>query len=461
MYRHNVTSLHTSETSIEVIAAYDDLVEGVLSHAKSTPDALQRLLRADPENVMGWTIKCMATVMLARKELMPVAQEAAKTAQMYFNANGGTSREGLFVKAAMLASRGEWWAAISSLETILQVSPQDSLAAKLSHGLRFMLGDSIGMRRSIENVITNVSHDHAHLGYLLGCQSFALEETGDYAAAERVGKKAVLLAPRDAWGLHAVSHVYEMTGRAGDGIGWLENRPDAYAHCNNFSYHVFWHLALFRLELGDHDGALDLYDNHIRNVKTDDFRDIANAASLLTRLELENISIGRRWDELADIAEARVTDGSLVFADLHYLLALLGAGRDDAALLLTAGLDGQSDMAMGRDQRMVATQVGAEMAGALVAFHQERFGEAAETLMRLRPNVQRIGGSHAQRDVFEQITLESVLRSGQLKQAETLLSERIAKRGGVNDFAAKRLRKMMTQEKRSGRVAGMATLALI
>ena len=446
-------------TSTDAIRAYDDLVTGVLSHAKSTPDSMQRLFEADSQSVMGWSIKCFAALMLARSELIAPAKAAAISAKQSFDMRGGTKREGEFARAAMFASHGHWSDALAVIEALLIANPNDSIAAKLSHGLRFMIGDLKGMTASIHRVIAGIRPDHQHLGYMLGCQSFVLEEQGDYAMAEATGRRAVALAPQDAWGLHAVSHVYEMTGNAKAGITWLETNKSSYAHCNNFSYHMFWHLALYRMEMGDIAGVLELYDNQIRNVKSDDFRDIANAASLLTRLELEGVNVGGRWDEIADICEKRVTDGSLVFADLHYVLALLAAGRDQAAHLLSTHL-GMPGVQASDEQVEVARNVGSELSQALLAFRDMRFGEAADSLMRLRPIIRKIGGSHAQRDVFEQVTLESLIRSGQTCVAERLLRQRLDMRSGNNVFAAKRLAHLAQSGKRAERVGALATMTM-
>ena len=84
------------------------------------------------------------------------------------------------------------------------------------------------------------------------------------------------------------------------------------------------------LDRGELDVALALYDTKIRQDKTDDYRDIANATSLLMRLELEGMDVANRLDELADFSENRTKDSCLVFADLHYMLALAGANRPDA-----------------------------------------------------------------------------------------------------------------------------------
>jgi hypothetical protein len=324
------------------------------------------------------------------------------------------------------------------LEAVLDDHPRDSLAAKLSHAFRFMLGDARGMRESIERVVARAGLDHPHLGYLLGCLAFALEETGAYLEAERLGHRAIERAPRDAWGLHAVGHVYEMTGRAALGAEFLASHARSFEHCNNFGYHVFWHIALFRLELGDLAGALRLYDERIRADKTDDFRDVANAVSLLLRLEIAGANVGSRWDELGAIAERRIADHTLTFASLHYTLALVGAGRYDTARQLTAGLgEGSFD----GEQEALGREIGAPAAAALTAFGEARYAEAARGLLAVRPKLRWIGGSNAQRDIFEQALIEACVRAGMGQQACALLNERLAARR-ANRFASERLERL-------------------
>ena len=66
-----------------------------------------------------------------------------------------------------------------------------------------------------------------------------------------------------------------------------------------------------------------------------------------------------------------------------------------------------------------------------------------------QPQFQSMGGSHAQRDVFERLTIEAGLRAGRLEDTEQLLGTRTALRGNQEDsFAASRMAKI--QELRSG-----------
>ena len=134
------------------------------------------------------------------------------------------------------------------------------------------------------------------------------------------------------------------------------------------------------------------------------------------------------------IAERRVEDRSLVFASLHYALALIGAGRSDIARQLTAGLGAGSSNG---EQGALAREIGARAAAALTAFGEARYAEAAQSLLSVRRKLRWIGGSNAQRDLFEQILIEACVRAGMTQQARTLLSERLGARG-ANRFATDR-----------------------
>ena len=158
----------------------------------------------------------------------------------------------------------------------------------------------------------------------------------------------------------------------------------------------------------------------------------------MMRLELEGVHVGHRWDELADFAQNRTDDGCLVFADLHYMLALAGAGRHDAQSALTSRFAMDATRSGELPQR-VANPGTAALAG-LNAFAEGRYDQAFQHLATARPTLQTIGGSHAQRDVFERMTIDAGLRAGLADATEALIEDRIAQRAGAIDrFAATRL----------------------
>jgi hypothetical protein len=233
-----------------------------------------------------------------------------------------------------------------------------------------------------------------------------------------------------------------MTARASEGLTWLEGREASWAHCNNFRFHVWWHRALMYLDLGQYDAAMHLYDAEIRAERTDDYRDISNAASLLSRLEIEGVDVGDRWDELADLAENRATDGCLAFADLHYLLSLIGGEREAAAATLVARM-AAARPTDGEAKRIIA-HPGLKMAQGLQAFAAGAYSRAWLHLQHAQADLCQIGGSHAQRDVFARITIEAALRGGYADAAEAMLQARIKQRAGrVDGYTQRRLELVM------------------
>ncbi|WP_299602466.1 tetratricopeptide repeat protein [uncultured Tateyamaria sp.] len=434
---HDICQAPVSLEDPALVEEWNGLIRAFLAHGTATPTHLGAVLSGAPQFAMGYAAKGLFSLMMGRKELWDVAHQAGKDAVAALAVAGGSTRERLWVRAL-----GEWLdgrpsGAIAAMERVLADHPTDTLSAKVSHAIRFILGDGVGMRTSIENVL-DAHKDHPLEGYLHGCHAFTLEETGDYHAAEAAGLKGLELATDDAWGLHAVAHVYDMTARPDAGISLIENNVPAWDHCNNFRYHVWWHKALLHLDRGENDIVLALYDQQIRVEKTDDYRDIANATSLLMRLELEGTQVGDRWTELADFAQHRTDDGCLVFADLHYQLALCAAGREDAQAAMTARF--AVDAARQGEMPARVADPGKAALSGLNAFAEGRYDTAFQDLAAARPSMQSIGGSHAQRDVFERMTIDAGLRSGMYDATEALLEDRIARRAGAVDrFAATRL----------------------
>ncbi len=414
-------------------ASWTRTIRGFLAHSGETPEHLAAVLRADPDFALAQACRGLFALLIGRRELVATAREALALAEAAVH--GATRRERLYVEALRDWLDGRPSAATARLEAVFTDWPHDPLAMKLDQSIRFMLGDQAGMRRGLERVLPAYAAEHPALGYLHGCYAFTLEEAGEYAGAEAHGRRALELAPDDAWGLHAIAHVYDMTARPAEGVRFLAARRGQWTHCNNFRFHVWWHLALMHLDLGETERVLALYDDEVRGERTDDFRDIANATSLLMRLELEGADVGSRWEELAELCAARVEDGCVTFADLHYLMALTACDRAGAADRLIARLGTAAD----GETAAVMANPGLPAARGLKAFRDGAYGRAFALLSAAGPRMQRLGGSHAQRDVFERIAIEAAIRSGAPGEAAALVLRRTARRGAADGYARRRL----------------------
>ncbi|MGX0875737.1 hypothetical protein ACSSV4_000409 [Roseovarius sp. MBR-154] len=438
--RHDQFGYEISVSSPTALAAWDKLVLAFLAHAATTPEHLGTVLSEAPEFAMAHATKGLFLLMLGRREMNETAQEAYRSALACAREGNPTAREMGYVRGLGAWLDGRPSETVREMEAVLARWPEDALAMKIGHATRFILGDRHGMRASLEALLPAYDAQNPARGYLFGCHAFSLEETGDYARAETAGRMGLSLSPDDAWGLHAVAHVFDMTCNARAGLDWLEGREGAWAHCNNFRYHVWWHKALMHLDQGEIDAVFALYDQEIRRDKTDDFRDISNGTSLLMRLELEGHDVGDRWEELADISERRTEDACLIFADLHYLLALVGDTRDVAIKRMMARLHRDAKKTNAGELMARMANPGLSAATGLEAFGEGDYKTAFLNLGRARRSMQLAGGSHAQRDVFERLTIDCAIRGGFLDEAETILQERATQRAGrLDSYASTRL----------------------
>lgn len=408
-----------------------------LAHGIDAGPRLAATLAAAPGFALGHATQGLFLMLLGRAELLPGVDAARAKAAAAQAAGGGDARSAMMIAALDDYRAGRMRMAAARLEASLRDRPGDSLAFKISQSIRFLLGDAAGLRAGAGMAAGGIGPDHPHHGYLLGATAFGLEETGDYAGAEAAGRAGLEISPDDVWGLHAVAHVMDMTGRADDGVRWLAGRSSHWAHCNNFGYHVWWHLALFHIDRGAFGPALQLYDRQVRPSPTEDWRDIANAASLLMRLEIEGVAIGDRWEELADISSRRVDDGQVIFADLHYIGALAAAGRGREADALTARIAADAQT-LDHDRHEACALAGLPAAEGLTAFRAGRHRDAWAGLSAALPQLWRVGGSHAQRDVFERLAIEAACRAGMTGAALAALDARAARRGARDGYDARR-----------------------
>ena len=67
------------------------------------------------------------------------------------------------------------------------------------------------------------------------------------------------------------------------------------------------------------------------------------------------------------------------------------------------------------------------------AFANENYAESVRLMEPVFPQLVRVGGSHAQREVFEDTMLEAYIRAEQFEKAEDMLRGRLKQRESVRD----------------------------
>jgi tetratricopeptide (TPR) repeat protein len=431
--QHDVRGLAISTVSAKAAAAFDHLVTGYLTYRADTPARLTAALEADPDFALAHCMQGYFAMLAFKQAVVPVAVQAADTAQSL--AAGATPRERSHIAALTAWTEGELDRAIALWESILRSHPHDVVAFRLAHFVNFWLGRPQDMVASVERVTPAWSEDIPGYASILGCRCFAQEQAGNPLAAEPSGRRAIELDPGDLWAAHAVAHVLESQGRRSEGIQWLTTLAPQWAGSHNLQHHLWWHCALFTLEYSDYATVLELYDTRFRNLTApltlaspDVYIDVQNAVSMLFRLQRLGVDVGNRWEELADKAEARIGDCLSAFTLPHWLMALTATGRTAAAERM---IEAMRSFANGRGTLPpVVRDYVLPIAEAQLAHAAGRHAEAVALMRPAIGGMYRLGGSHAQQDVLEQLFVDAALKAGSTADIRLAL-ERVAGRRAI------------------------------
>ena len=384
--------------------------------------SVDKAIAENPDFVMAHAPKAWLNLLGTEPAGIPVARASLDAA---WELPAATREQGHLTAIDHLVD-GRWHAAAQVMEDVAIECPRDLLALQVGHQLDFFRGEARMLRDRIARALPAWSADVPGYHAVLGMHAFGLEETGDYAAAERCGRAAVALEGRDAWAQHAVAHVMEMQGRQPEGISWMTANPDGWSRGSFFAVHNWWHVALYHLDLGHIDEVLKLFDGPIYGAKSHVVLEMIDASAMLWRLHLRGVDVGARWQAVADAWEPVKDAGNYAFNDAHAAMAFVGAGRKQS---LARVIEAQQEaMQRDGDNATFICKVGHPVVLAIKAFGDGNYAETVWRLREVRNIAHRFGGSHAQRDILDLTLIEAALRSGQQAIATALASERAAMR---------------------------------
>lgn len=398
------------------LAALNDFVEGFIA---SEARAIAPLAFADSDNSPLMQACCAALHMFAE------SPDAADNARPYIkhalaSPIAATPREQRFVQAVKAWVDGDIPRAIALHEEQAREHPRDLASLKLGQYHLFNRGDSPGMLRMALAALQAAGD----VPYLHGMLAFAWEQCHLLAQAEAAARHAIHLRRKEPWAHHALAHVMLTQGRIREGRAFLADVSDTWTGLNSFMVtHNWWHQALFALELDDHAEVLRLYDTQVWGVVKDYSQDQINAVSLLARLELAGVDVGDRWQDIGGHLAARTADHVLPFLDMQYLYGLARAGRPEADVLMR-NIEAHAVKAL-PDDRGAWQHVALNASRGLLAHARGDWSHAVDALGQALPRLVEIGGSHAQRDLFAQVHLDALARSGRLSGAQHLLQQAV------------------------------------
>jgi hypothetical protein len=192
----------------KAVALLDDTVRAYLGFRKDIGDRLKAVFTAGPDLVLAHCLRGYFMMLFGQRVMVPRAQRSLEAAQNAMRTTGATPREAAHVATLAAWIAGDFAGATASWDAIAAEHPHDLLALKLAQYGYFYAGESARMHRVLARALPAWDSSMPGFGFVLGCHAFGLEETGEYAAAERAGRDAVERNPADIWAAHAVAHVF-------------------------------------------------------------------------------------------------------------------------------------------------------------------------------------------------------------------------------------------------------------
>jgi len=398
------------------LRAIDDFIEGFLAY-ETRAESILEAASADPESAIANAYAGFLWMLLEAPEAAERAAPFVAAAERA--AANATRREQLNVAILRAWVADDVPLALRLCEQVSSDFPRDLATVKIHQYFEFNRGNPPAMLR----VALKVKTAAADVPYVHGMAAFAYEQCHLLAEAESAARMAISMRHKEPWAQHALAHVLLTRGRVDEGAHFLEAASGTWTGLNSFMLtHIWWHLALFYLSQGRNHATLEVYDRHCWGIAKQYSQDQISAVSLLARCEIAGVDVGDRWQDVADHLESRSQDTVQPFLTMQYLYGLARARRPQAAILLDAVRDRARTAAP--FTRAVWQEVALPACEGLYSYANGDHDAAWHTLESVIPRMTEIGGSHAQRDLFEQILLDAALKSGRLVSAQQMLELR-------------------------------------
>ncbi len=419
--------LPLTTVSDSAAAFYRDGVDRILSAWYGAGEAFDRAIAQDP---------AFALAHIARARIhqmnMEVTEARAKAAHARQLAATASERERQHVEIMAAAIEGKPSIALAGAERHLDRYPRDALVFSLllgAFGLYAFSGraDHDAARLAIcERNAGHYGEDWWFLTYL----GWSHTEAGNAGTGRTLTERAIALRVENANAAHGLSHALFEQGDTAAGRRFLSGWLPAHERASFLHGHLSWHVALSALDAGDLDGALGIYEQHIKppNSPYPPLNVFTDAASLLWRLSLSGkAGLEPYWREVAAYGDRFFPRAGPHFADVHY--ALVAAATGSVALeTRLAELE-----ALEADGRLAPGAAAIGLCRGIRAFAEGDNDNAIRILEPLMPAVVRIGGSHAQRELWEDTLIVACLRGGHGDKAARMISDRLRRRPSARD----------------------------
>ena len=414
--------LTLSTTSAAAARHYQDGMDKLLSYGLGADESFAAAITADDGFALAHAGSALFSLFQGDGATAKSSIERARGL-----AAGVTRRERQHVEALAAIAGGEASRGLGLIEEHVKEFPRDALLVNQA-------GSTIGLGGRADREALRVSFVEALAGaygddwWYQSALGFTYHEVGRYDESRRLSERSLAQYRGNANASHNIAHVcYETVDNEG-GIAMLSDWLDGYDRQAPFHCHLAWHLALFELQCGRPERALAIYERDIAPSSNPRLLMIDGSA-LLWRFGLYDYQKDPLlWRRLADLA-ARVMRPGFIFGDVHGALVYASVGNGAAMSALMSGLE-----TLHAKGHPIAGTVALPLVRGVAAYAAGDYAGALALMEPVDGEIHRVGGSHAQWELFEETIVVCLLRLGRLDQAQRLIRRRLNFRSSPRDL---------------------------
>jgi len=340
---------------------------------------------------------------------------------------GATRRERQHVEALSALVAGESVRGLELVEEHVKDFPRDALLVNQASGTIGLGGRSDSEEHRVA-FLGRVATAYGDDWWFQSDLAFGYHEVDRFDESRTLSERSLRQCPRNANAIHNLAHISFETADHEAGGTFLHEWMAGYDARAPFHCHLAWHEAMFALHQGREARAREVFERDILSAVNPRLAMIDGSA-ILWRLELEGgPEQSSAWRALADLA-ARVSRPGFVFGEIHAALAYAACGDETALAKL---IDGLRDLdAKGHP---IAGTVALPLVRGTAAFVASDHAEALTHLEPVAREMHRVGGSHAQWEIFEETMVACYLRLERYDDALSLIRRRLQRRASPRDM---------------------------
>jgi tetratricopeptide (TPR) repeat protein len=412
--------LTVSTESPAAFERFQDGMDRLLAYGPGAEDCFAAALAADEHLALAHVGRALLAAVQGDGATARAAAGRARETSA-----GATRRERQHAEAVNAFVAGETARGLALVDEHVAEFPRDAMLVNQASSAIALAGRSDREEHRVA-FLERLAPAYGDDWWFQSALAFTYHEVDRFEESRRLSEASLQQYPGNASAAHNLAHIAFETLDIDAGAAFLDEWMEGYDRRATFHCHLAWHQAMFALHEGRYAQALAIFERDIlrsvnpRSAMTD-------GTALLWRVRLDGAHAPLPWRSLADLA-AGVSRPGYLFGECHAALAYAACG-DEAGL--TKVMDGLR--ALDAKGNPIAGRVVLPLVQGTAAFATGDYTGALAHFEPVESEMHRIGGSHAQWELFEETMVACYLELARYDDALRLVRRRLARRASPRD----------------------------